>query len=164
MSRIAPVMILALLVASGAVAQSADSISAASRTAYYAKSSLDGEELWKALETRQCAVALATVNGDGSPNLAVVIPGVDIERKALYFGIAPNQTLENLKSRRLAVLSAYIYAPSATDKFERNKGARIVLELVSDPEAVAALLDRNKGRGVSPATIFLRIVRVLPIG
>lgn len=148
----------------GAGAQSADSISAASKGNYYAKSSLAGEDLWKALESRQCAVAMATVNADGSPNLATVIPGVTKDRTALIFGIAPNQTIVNLRERKLAVLSAYIYTPAATDKFERNKGARLVLELITDQAVITKLLEENKDRGASATSVFLKIVRVMPLG
>lgn len=147
-----------------AAAPSAEAISKASTAFYYAKSSLEGEALWAALETRQCAVSLATTNPDGSPNAAVVIPGVTKDRGYLIFGIAPNQTVQNLQQRKLAVLTAYIYTPTATEKLERNKGARIVLEYVSDPALVKKLAEENKDKGASEKSTFLRIVRVMPLG
>ena len=153
-----------LVAALGLAAQSVDSISKASTSFYYAKSSLDGEELWKALETRQCAISVATVNADGSPNAAVIIPGVTKDRAYVMFGIAPNQTILNLKERKLAVITAYIYAPAATDKLERNKGARIIVEYVSDPELVKKLAEENKDRGASAQSTFMKIIKVMPLG
>lgn len=148
------------LSAQGAV----DSISKASTGIYYAKSSLVGEDLWRALEARQCAISVATVNADGSPNAAIVIPGVTKDRLYLMFGLAPNQTGVNLRERGFAVVTAYIYNPSAADKLERNRGARIIVEYVSDPELSARLREENKDKGAAPTTIFTRIVKVLPLG
>jgi hypothetical protein len=164
MKRIMFATMAAVLLAGGLSAQSADSVSAASKANYYAKSSLQGEQLWYAIENRLGAATMATVNADGSPNIATVIPGVVKDRSALMFGIAPNQTSLNLKERKLAALSVYLYTPAATDKFERNKGARFVLELITDPALIAKLFEENKDRGASATTTFLRIVRILPIG
>lgn len=157
-------LIAALLLALGASAQSADSVSAASKTAYYAKSSLTGEDLWTVIAARQAAVSMATVNADGTPNAAVVIPGVTKDRSALMFGIAPNQTLENLKARKFGVLTAYLYNPTAAEKLERNKGARILLELITDQATIDRLVLENKEGGASATSIFLRVVKVMPIG
>lgn len=141
-----------------------DSISAASKAFYYAKSSLTGEDLWKAIEQRAGAVVVSTANEDGTPNAAVIIPGITKDRSALIFGIAPNQTLENLKARHVAVITIYIYTPTATDKFERNKGARIIAELITDKAEIERLAAENKDRGASPQSTFLKIVKILPLG
>lgn len=141
-----------------------DSISAASKAFYYAKSSLTGEDLWKAIEARAGAVVVATANEDGTPNAAVIIPGISKDRTALIFGIAPNQTLENLKARHVAVVTIYLYTASATDKFERNKGARIIAELITDQTEIARLAAENKDRGASAGSTFLKIVKILPLG
>ncbi len=145
-------------------AQSADAISKASTSYYYAKSSFQGEELWAALDARLCAVSVATVNADGSPNAAVVIPGVSKDRTAIIFGIAPNQTSENIAARKLAVITAYLYTPSATEKLDRNKGARIVVELITDPALIKRLAADNKDKGATEKSTFMRIVKVLPLG
>ncbi len=164
MKRVMSVLFVALTLSLSAAAQSVEAISKASTTQYYAKSSLQGEDLWKALEARQCAISVATVNPDGSPNAAVVIPGVTKDRTALIFGLAPNQTLENFKARRLAVVTAYIYTPAAADKLERNKGARIVVEYIADPELQKKLIEANKEAGAREGSIFMKIVKILPLG
>ena len=159
------VFILALVLAASALgAQSADSISKASTGIYYKQTSLEGENLWKALETYQCAISVATVNADGTPNAAVVIPGITTDRAYLYFGLAPNQTGINFKERKLAVVTVIGYAaPTATSKMFTS-GARIIVEYVSDPTLQAQLVEANKDKKATASTIFMKIVRVLPIG
>jgi len=161
-------ILLAVLVAHvlclGAAAQSADGISKASTTQYYEKSSLKGDDLWKALETMQCAISVATVNADGTPNAAVVIPGVTKDRTALVFGLAPNQTIENFKARKFAVVTAYIYNPTATDKLERNKGARIIIEYISDPAEIKRQVEDNKNPRITEKSTFMKIIKVMPLG
>ncbi|MBL8966670.1 MAG: hypothetical protein JNG85_06645 [Spirochaetaceae bacterium] len=164
MKRILFAAFVALVLCLGAAAQSADAISKASTTQYYAKSSLQGDELWKALETMQCAISVATVNADGTPNAAVVIPGVTKDRSALVFGLAPNQTIENFKARKFAVVTAYIYNPTATEKLDRNKGARIVVEYISDPAEIKRQIEDNKNPRITEKSTFMKIVRVMPLG
>ncbi len=161
------IVLLALGIAvSGVSAQSADSISKASTANYYAKTSIDGEALWKALETYECAISVATVNADGTPNAAVVIPGITVDRAYLYFGLAPNQTGINFKERKFAVVTVYDYTPPSetVDKKMLSVGARIIVEYVSDPATIARLIEENKAKKASPSTIFMKIVKVLPIG
>lgn len=161
------IVLLALGVAvSGIWAQSADSISKASTANYYAKTSIAGEDLWKALETYECAISVATVNADGTPNAAVVIPGITVDRAYLYFGLAPNQTGLNFKERKFAVVTVYDYTPPSetVDKKMLSVGARIIVEYVSDPATIARLIEENKAKKASPTTIFMKIVKVMPIG
>lgn len=80
MKKILMALFALALLTVGIGAQSADSISKASTTNYYTKTSLSGEDLWKAMDAYQLSVSIATVNADGSPNAAVVIPGVTKDR------------------------------------------------------------------------------------
>ncbi len=166
MKKLGIVVLVLACMAAGISAQSVDSISKASTGIYYGKTSLAGEDLWKALESYECAISVATVNADGTPNAAVVIPGVTNDRAYLYFGLAPNQTGINMKERKFAVLTAYNYtSPSkSADKKMLSIGARIILEYVSDPATIAKLIEENKDKKASPSTIFMKIVKVLPIG
>jgi len=166
MKKLGIVVLVLACMAVGISAQSVDSISKASTGIYYGKTSLAGEDLWKALESYECAISVATVNADGTPNAAVVIPGVTNDRAYLYFGLAPNQTGINMKERKFAVLTAYNYtSPSkSADKKMLSFGARIILEYVSDPATIAKLIEQNKDKKASPSTIFMKIVKVLPIG
>ncbi len=159
------ITLLALgLVIASIGAQSIDSISKASTTNYYTKTSISGEDLWKALESYQLSVSIATVNADGSPNAAVVIPGVTADRQHLYFGLAANQTGINMKERKLIVLTATGYTPPKGDQKMSYTGARIIAEYVSDPELQKKLVEQNKDKKATANTYFLKIVKVLPIG
>ena len=167
----------ALVVSAAAFGQSADSISAASVKNYYP--ALTGQDLMQALKNssdtsagagnkRNWACSMSTVNADGTPNVAVVIPGY-ADDETVRFGLAPNQTLVNLKARKMGVLTLYIRDPGApadkkdpvTGRAYTDYGARLILELIEDPAAIKTLLEKTKSR---EGTLFLKIVRVLPLG
>ena len=141
-------------------AQDIDSISAASTVAFYPDSSLEGQELIDAIEAMAGSVTIATTNDDSTPNIATIVPGV-IDEKTLMFGSTENQTKANIESRKLAVLSYYIYKPDAEDKAERNAGARLVLELIEDETRVEELRTQTE---TGEETFFMEIVKVLPLG
>jgi len=164
MKKILIILVAFVLLAASIGAQSIDSISKASTSNYYTKTSLTGEDLWKALETYQLSVSVATVNPDGSPNAAVVIPGVTKDRQHLFFGLAPNQTGINMKERKLIVVTATGYIAPKGDQKMTYSGARIIAEYVSDPAVQKKLVEQNKDKKASDSTIFLKIVKVLPIG
>lgn len=164
MKKILIILVAFVILAAGIGAQSVDSISKASTSNYYTKTSLTGEDLWKALETYQLSVSVATVNPDGSPNAAVVIPGVTKDRQHLFFGLAPNQTGINMKERKLIVVTATGYIAPKGDQKMTYSGARIIAEYVSDPAVQKKLVEQNKDKKASDSTIFLKIVKVLPIG
>ena len=164
MKKILMALFALALLTVGIGAQSADSISKASTTNYYTKTSLSGEDLWKAMDAYQLSVSIATVNADGSPNAAVVIPGVTKDREYLFFGLAANQTGINMKERKLIVLTATGYtAPKGGQKMSYS-GARIIAEYVSDPALQKKLVEQNKDQKATEKTYFLNIVKVLPIG
>ena len=164
MKKILIILVAFVLLAASIGAQSIDSISKASTSNYYTKTSLTGEDLWKALETYQLSVSVATVNPDGSPNAAVVIPGVTKDRQHLFFGLAPNQTGINMKERKLIVVTATGYIAPKGDQKMTYSGATIIAEYVSDPAVQKKLVEQNKDKKASDSTIFLKIVKVLPIG
>ncbi|MCB2288560.1 peptidoglycan-binding protein [Clostridium sp. CS001] len=137
-----------------------DSISAASKTYYYESSSLTGVKLMDAIKARSGATSVATTNQDGTPNIATVVPGVADENH-LQFGISPNQTSANILERKIAVLTFYIYNPTAVEKADRNIGARVVLKLVEDETKIKDLMTKTKA---AEGTIFMEIVKVLPLG
>ncbi len=164
MKRIIIALLVFGLLVAGLSAQSADSISKASTANYYTKTSLSGEDLWKAMDAYQLAVSIATVNADGSPNAAVVIPGVTKDREYLFFGLAANQTGVNMKERKLIVVTAIGYTAPKGDQKMSYSGARIIAEYVSDPALQKKLVEQNKDKKATENTYFLKIVKVLPIG
>ena len=141
---------------------SVDSISKASTKAFYEQSSLKGQELVDAVNARTGTFTYATTNEDGSPNLAIFGFGMIDENYAMA-GISENQTLQNLKRNKIAVVSFYQYDATATDKFERNKGARLVIKLVEDKDKIDELKKKTEGKS-NENTTFFEIVEVKPLG
>lgn len=140
---------------------SVDAVTAASGKSYYGANSYDREALKAALSQYPypVSVAVATVNDDGSPNLAVAIPGISGDGKHLVFGLAPNRTRENITARGTAVVIFYEYTPEAA-KEERSKGCRVVVQYVGHEEN--RRLNRRDGKE-RPA-LYLEIIAILPIG
>lgn len=141
-------------------APSIDSISQASVSNYYGDSSLTGEDLVNTVNAREAAITVATTNADGTPNLATVIP-MFVEEDVLVFGLAENQTKLNLMERNLGVVSAYVYNPQAEEKLERNIGARMVIERITDEAEIKELMEAHE---LSEGSILVRVVEVLPLG
>lgn len=152
----------ATAVASEVVQPSVDSITAASGQVYYPAGSYDLPTLQAALAVYpyKVTVGIATTNSDGSPNLAVAIPGITEDGKYLKLGLADNRTKTNLTERELVVVMFYEYNPSAVEKTDRNKGTRVVAQYVGDEENARM----NKEANAKNPSIYLEIVELLPIG
>lgn len=130
------------------ITQNVDSISGASVVFYYEESSLTGDDLWDVIQNRTAAFTMATANADGTPNIAICIPGF-VDDSTLVFGLADNQTKINLQDRKYGVIAVYKYDPEKEDKFERNIGARIIVEYKEETEE---------------GYLYVTIVRVMPLG
>ena len=93
------------------VAATVDTFTSASKDKYYYKdSALTDDALWNVMATYQAAPTIATVNPDGTPNLAVFMPGMPMElngERYFVFGLADNQTKLNLEANKVGVLSLY---------------------------------------------------------
>ena len=141
-------------------ADSTDTTSSASLY-FYEQGSLTGEELMTAIRNAEGSCSVATVNADGSPNLANFVP-YPAGEEYLAFTFSSNVTKENLLRTGEAMVSYYIYDADAEDKYERNQGARFKVEPVTD-EAVIAQLHEETPEIPQGAT-FVHIVEVLPLG
>ncbi len=141
---------------------SVDTITAASGQLYYPAGSYDLGKLQAALEAYpyKVTVGIATTNADGSPNLAVAIPGITEDGKYLKLGLADNRTKTNLTERKLVVVMFYEYNPTAVEKTDRNKGCRVVASYVGEEENTRL---NNEANAKNPS-LFLEIVEILPIG
>src|SRR5690554_779928 len=111
-----------------------DGWTSASTIFYYRQSSLEGEELWQAIREMRTAIAIATVNPDGSANGAVIRPGISKDNQYLMFGLGHNQTGQNFRTGQPAIVVIYDYNPDEQDKFKRNRGARLEIQIVEDEE------------------------------
>ena len=114
-----------------------------------------------AIRNAEGSCSVATVNADGSPNLANFVP-YPAGEEYLAFTFSSNVTKENLLRTGEAMVSYYIYDADAEDKYERNQGARFKVEPVTD-EAVIAQLHEETPEIPQGAT-FVHIVEVLPLG
>ena len=143
----------------------ADTFTSASQGKYfYQDSALTDDALWQVMATYQAAPTIATVNPDGSPNLAVFMPGMPMEldgERYFVFGLADNQTKLNLQENKVGVLSLYQYNPKAEDKMERNIGARIKFEVVEDEDIINKLSEENE---IREGSIICHAVEILPLG
>jgi len=155
------ILMLLVLTAAAIAAPDVDTITAASGMPYYKNSSYNLEQLKASLAAYpyKAAISVATVNADGSPNAAVVIPGLTADGRYLTFGLAGNRTRDNFIERELAVVMFYEYTPSA-DKANRNKGCKVVVKYVGNPENERL----NRAAGNEKPSLFMEIIEILPIG
>ena len=139
-----------------------DTLSGASGNYYYEHQSLTGEELWSALANFEAATVVSTINRDHSPNASFVIPGF-VEEGILSFGLADNQTADNLMERDWAVITVLVHDSTIESPHEATKyrGARLVVERISDVVEIERLKEIYDGY---PGSIYVRVVKVLPMG
>lgn len=139
-----------------------DTISHASGAYYYEHQSLTGEELWSAIGNFEAATVVSTINRDHSPNSSFVIPGF-VEEGILSFGLADNQTADNLMERDWAVITVLVHDPTIESPYEATKyrGARLVVERISDLAEIERLQETYEGY---PGSIYVRVVKILPMG
>ena len=143
---------------------SVDAVSAVSAvTNLY--TNLDQAALLAAIGQYRGNCTVSTINADGSPNLAIFVPGAAGPNHVM-FGWAENATKANVLRSKQAALSYDITNPAAETKEGRHQGAivRAVLEedaaalaeiKASLPEAVAERFD---------SYVILRIVEVRSVG
>lgn len=147
---------------SGAVVASTDSISKASTVYYYESSSWDEAKVIDAIKNKVsdfAAVVVSTVNEDGSPNAATIVPGIDQENYLMFDFGTEGSTFNNMKEREIAVLTLFEHNAEAEVK---NQGARVALKVVTDEAKIKELAERNKLD--AKTTIFTEIVKVIPLG
>ena len=104
---------------------------------------------------------VATVSADGTPNLAIFVPGV-VDEDHIMFGWADNATKANVLRDKQAVITYDVANPSAETKEERHQGAILKVELEEDQEVLDAIYAANEN--ISDVYTILKIVEVLPIG
>ncbi len=137
-----------------------DAVSSASLF-FYESSSLTGEDLRQAIRDALGCCSVATVNSDGTPNLANFVP-YPAGEEHLAFTFSDNVTKANLARGGEGMVSYYIYDKDAETKEERNQGARFRVELETDQAVIDQLLAEDPT--IPAAATFVRILEVLPLG
>ncbi len=144
--------VLALCATSSFCDEDIDAVTTASKKFYYAKSSLTGEMLQELINSHHAAFVLSTTNPDNSPNAGFFIPEMP-SNSTIKFGLANNQTRQNIERTKKAVLTVYKASPDA-DRKTRHQGARLILRL-----------DEKKSKNkLTHKMLIMEIVKVLPLG
>ena len=146
--------------ASSETAVSADAAATASATTGL-YTNLDQAALLEAISQFKGLCNVSTVNADGTPNIAIFVPGV-ADDSHIFFNWADNATRANVPREKTAIMSYDIADPTAEEKAGRHSGAVVKLELEEDAEVLAQLQEANES--VSEASVVLKIVEVLPVG
>ena len=146
--------------ASSETAVSADAAATASATTGL-YTNLDQAALLEAISQFKGLCNVSTVNADGTPNIAIFVPGV-ADDSHIFFNWADNATKANVLREKTAIMSYDIADPTAEEKAGRHSGAVVKLELEEDAEVLAQLQEANES--VSEASVVLKIVEVLPVG
>ncbi|MBI9104905.1 MAG: hypothetical protein JEY99_20985 [Spirochaetales bacterium] len=138
-----------------------DGVTSASGNYYYEANSYSLKELKEVLSLYPypAATAVSTVNLDGSPNLAVTIPGFSKQGDYLILGLAENRTRENILRDGRGVIIFYDYTPGAV-KEDRNKGCRVIVRWVG-PQLNDELNTRDE---LEKPALYLMIEDLLPLG
>lgn len=145
--------------AASETAVSADAAATASATTGL-YTNLDQAALLEAIGQFKGLCNVSTVNADGTPNIAIFVPGV-ADDSHIFFNWADNATKANVLREKTAIMSYDIADPTAEEKAGRHSGAVVKLEL-EDAEVLAQLQEANES--VSEASVVLKIVEVLPVG
>ena len=146
--------------AASETAVSADAAATASATTRL-YTNLDQAALLEAIGQFKGLCNVSTVNADGTPNIAIFVPGV-ADDSHIFFNWADNATKANVLREKTAIMSYDIADPTAEEKAGRHSGAVVKLELEEDAEVLAQLQEANES--VSEASVVLKIVEALPVG
>ena len=138
-----------------------DAVTSASVADYYGDGILTGDDLMNAINSYSGSYAVATVNEDGTPNVAYFVFGcVKVEDKYyISLGIAENQTRVNvLRTEEAAAMYAAAPDPASGMPYA-VAGARMTLKLVTDEALLKQLVVPEY-----PNTLFAEIVAVRSLG
>ncbi len=151
-----------LMMCSFAMAETAtDAVTTASVANYYG--ALTGDELMNAINSYSGFYAVASVNPDGTPNIAYFIYGM-IKLNDVYYiqlGINPNQTTANIENGS-ALIAMYGALPAADAQLQSaTSGAKMILKKVED-EAILAELLKTAPEGYTP--MYYEVTETRPLG
>ncbi len=163
MKKILSLLLICVLILSCScvLAESVDTVTTASVANYYG--AMTGDELMNAINSYSGFYAVATVNPDGTPNIAFFVYGM-IKLNDIYYiqlGINPNQTTVNIENGS-DVIAMYGALP-ASDAEARyaTTGAKMVLKKVEDEATLAELL-KTAPEGFKP--MYYEVIETRPLG
>ena len=144
-----------------AAAETVDTFTTASVANYY--QALTGDDLMNAVNSNSGFYAVASVNPDGTPNIAYFVYGMRKLGDVYYvqLGIYPNQTSANIDNGS-SLMALYGMLPAADAQLQTATcGAKMVLKKVEDETVLAELL-KTAPEGFTP--MYFEVVETRPIG
>ena len=150
-----------LLAVACAAAETTDAVTTASVANYYG--ALTGDELMNAINSYTGFYAVASVNPDGTPNIAYFVYGMQKIGDVYYvqLGINPNQTTANIENGS-ELMAMYGTLPAADAQLmTATNGAKMVLKMVDDEEILAELL-KTAPEGYTP--MYYEVIETRPLG
>ena len=144
-----------------AAAETTDAVTTASVANYYG--ALTGDELMNAVNSYTGFYAVASVNPDGTPNIAYFVYGMQKIGDVYYvqLGINPNQTTANIENGS-ELMAMYGALPAADAQLmTATNGAKMVLKKVDDEEILAELL-KTAPEGYTP--MYYEVIETRPLG
>ena len=135
-----------------------DAVSSASTLYYF--DGLDGDALMDAINSYTGFYAIASVNPDGTPNIAFFVYAM-VKLGDTYYvqlGLNPNQTTLNIDNGS-ALMAMYGCSPEAYPYASR--GARMVLSRVESEDTLTALSAFSPA-GYTP--LYYEVTKVVPMG
>ena len=154
-------LLCVLLLPASAETIEVDTVTSASVTDFYGKGMLSGDDLMDAINSYSGFYAIASVNPDGSPNLAFFIYGCVKEGDTYYLqlGLAANQTTANIEAGS-ELVAMYAAMPAEGAAFPTS-GARMRLRQVTDEALLTKLLE-SAPQGYTP--MYYEITATRPLG
>ncbi|MBR4234750.1 MAG: hypothetical protein IKR85_01655 [Clostridia bacterium] len=149
---------LLLLVCPALAGQESDAVSSASTVYYF--DGISGDELMDAINSYSGFYAIASVNADGTPNIAFFVYGM-VKLEETYYvqlGLSPNQTTLNIDGGS-ELMAMYGMNPVAFPY--ASVGARMYLSKVTDEETLTALSAFSPA-GYTP--LYYEVTRTVPMG
>lgn len=150
--------------ASASATPETDTFTSASVSDFYGDSGLTDDALWTAFDSFQLTPSVATVNPDGTPNIAVVIPGSHTEvdgNDYFVFGLAENQTKANLQENGEGVMTL-VGGFDDEKKALSGIGARVSFTVVTDEEELSAVKEANEK--VTDENIVCKVTEIRSLG
>ena len=138
--------------------QEVDAVSSASTASYF--DGISGDELMDAINSCTGFYAVASVNSDGTPNIAYFIYAMVKLNDTYYLqlGLSPNQTTLNIDNGS-SLMSMYGKTPEAYPY--ASVGARMYLQKVVDEETLLALSAFSPA-GYTP--LYYKVTKTVPMG
>ena len=160
--RIAALLLALVMMNCVALAEAPDATTSASTSDSFAAYALTGDDLMNAINTFSGTYLVATVNPDGTPNVAYFIFSMvkHEDKYYLQLGLAPNQSQANLQANPCGV-AVYAANPTGAEGAPAYtvSGARIWFDAIED-QAVIDALTANARAGAA----FYEITLIRPLG